>query len=191
MTPRERVLRGIDHQETDRIPIGFNWATSEFITKLKSYYRVSDKEGLLKAMDVDIRRLSPLVYCGEQRYFMGEEADYWGMTGRALKDGDSSNQCPFAEVSSVDEIDAYKWPSPDDFKDVHNISEEIEDYQGSCRIWYYCRMIFALAVAACFITDRRHFFSSSVRNKCRLLLSLAFKPRSNDACAPAYLHRKS
>ena len=129
MTPRERVLKGIDHQETDRIPIGFNWATSELVNKLKAYYKVSDNEGLQKAMHVDIRRLSPLVYCGEQRYHMGEKADYWGITEKALKDGDSSNQCPFAEISSVDEIEAYKWPSPDDFQDVHNIAGEIEAYK--------------------------------------------------------------
>lgn len=129
MTPRERVLRAIDHQETDRIPIGFNWGTIELINKLKTHYKVSDKEGLLNAMDVDIRRLSPLVYSGEQRYHMGEKADYWGMTEKALKDGDSSNQCPFAEISSVDEIEAYKWPSPDDFQDVHSIAGEIEAYK--------------------------------------------------------------
>jgi uroporphyrinogen decarboxylase len=138
LKPKERVLRGINHQETDRIPIDFNGGSDEIIVKLKSYLNVSNENQLLNTLNVDIRRLSPLVYNGEQRYHMGEKADFWGVTDRALNEGDSSRHCPFAEVSSVDEVEAYKWPIPENFCDFNNISEEIEaykDYAVHAAVW--------------------------------------------------------
>jgi len=129
MTSKERVLRAMEHQETDRIPIGFNYGSQEMMNVLMSRMKVSNYDELLKVLNVDTRRLPPLVYNGEQRYYKGEKADYWGVTEKALKDGDSSKLCPFAEVASVDEVEAYKWPSPDDFYDAHNISEYIEAYK--------------------------------------------------------------
>ncbi len=129
MKPKERILRSINHQEIDRIPIGFNWGSQEEINALMSYLRVTNNDELLNALNVDIRWLPPLVYKGEQRYYKGEKADYWGLTEKALKDGDSSNQCPFAEVSSIDEVEMYKWPSPEDFYDVYKISDALEKYK--------------------------------------------------------------
>ena len=126
MKPRERVLRGIDHQETDRIPVGFNWATGDLITELKTHYKVSDNEGLLRAMDVDIRRLSPLVYTGEQRYHMGEKADYWGMTEKAL-----------IKVNNDTCVGTILFANGSDFtgRSIRNTTIKIDDQKVKMRLW--------------------------------------------------------
>ena len=46
----------------------------------------------------------------------------------SYKDGDSGNQCPLREVSSIDEVENYLWPSPDDFFTGH-IQSEIDSYK--------------------------------------------------------------
>jgi uroporphyrinogen decarboxylase len=138
MKPRERVMRAIDHRETDRVPIDFNGASVALTERIKAHYRASTIDELYAALNVDIRRLPPLVYQGEQRHHMGEKADYWGVTDKALNDGDSSNQSPLAGMSSVDEVEAYHWPSPDDFKDVHDIGTQVEryrDYAIHAAVW--------------------------------------------------------
>jgi uroporphyrinogen decarboxylase len=130
MTPRERVLLSIDHQDVDRVPIDYNGSCAALTDNLFRHYKVSSLDELLQALHVDIRRLPPLVYQGEQRYHHGVKADYWGVTEGALNAGDSSNPSPLAEITSVDEIEAYPWPSPDDFHDVNNIASHIDRYEG-------------------------------------------------------------
>lgn len=129
MTAKERVLRAIKHQETDRVPIDFNGATATLNAQLLKLYRADDNEQLLKAMHVDVRRLHGLTYVGEQRYANGEKADFWGVSQTAMNDGDSSALSPFANVTTVDEVEAFKWPSISDFADLNDIDAQLDAYR--------------------------------------------------------------
>jgi len=75
------------------------------------------KIDMYRMIGLDIWHFStPLKYVGEQRYYKGRlKADYWGIAQESYADGDSSVQCPLAEVSSVDEVESYKWPDVKDF----------------------------------------------------------------------------
>ena len=73
----------MDHQETDRVPVGFNWGSQEEMDALLLYMKLRNHDELLNALKVDIRRVSPLVYKGEQRYYQGEKADFWGVTQKS------------------------------------------------------------------------------------------------------------
>lgn len=125
MTGRERVLRAINQQETDRIPIDFPGATPELWSSLKAALNVATNEEVYRLIGRDIRKLRGLDYVGPKRFHMGEEADYWGVSASAAQDGDSSGKCPLKNVSSVDDVEEYQWPSPNDFSG-ELLAKEIE-----------------------------------------------------------------
>ena len=58
MTPRERIKTSLNHQEPDRIPIGY-FATPEANIKLKKYLSVDNDDNLLKRLGCDYRRIFP------------------------------------------------------------------------------------------------------------------------------------
>jgi len=116
MTSKERVLRAIQHQETDRVPFGIFGTSFENEERIRRAVGMATLEAMYRQLGIDVWHFwGPLQYTGRQRYYDGEKADYWGITQAAYDDGDSSHQCPLAETSSVDEVESYQWPSVDDF----------------------------------------------------------------------------
>jgi len=128
MKSKERVLRAIDHRETDRTPFDMfgTWGINK--DRIKSFVKASSYEEMYDILGIDVWYMNNLTYTGEKRYFNGKEADYWGITEMAYKDGDSSNECPLRDISTVDEVENYKWPSPDDLYGGH-IEKEIDDHK--------------------------------------------------------------
>lgn len=116
MLSKERVLRAVDHQEADRAPFGIFGTNPENEERIRRYMGLSSIEEMYRKIGIDIWYINPpLKYIGEQRYYLGEEADYWGIPDSVYKDGDSSMKCPLSDVSSIDEVESYKWPSVDNF----------------------------------------------------------------------------
>lgn len=128
MKSKERVMRAINHEETDRIPFSFPGASDGTTRRLMSFVKVSDYEDLMRLLNVDTRLTNWMIYKGEKRYYNGEDADHWGITPKAYNDGDSSNQCPLRDVTSIDEVESYQWPSPCDFYGNH-IDSELDAYK--------------------------------------------------------------
>ncbi len=116
MTAKDRVLRAVARQETDRVPFGSfgtNWADEE---RIRQHVGAAILEEMYREVGLDLWNIwQPLVYTGEARRLDGEPADFWGIPASVYRDGDSSQRCPLAEVSSVDEVEAYPWPSIGDF----------------------------------------------------------------------------
>lgn len=140
MTSRERVLKAINHEEPDRVPLYFG-GTSSFLTDeayfiLKDYlgikgdiqpYRVGHTgnycdQRILEALDVDVR----MVYMREPldvpRLDADTVLDDWGVPLKRVGGYGVRINPPLANASK-EEIDAHPWPDPYDPRRVEGLAE--------------------------------------------------------------------
>jgi uroporphyrinogen decarboxylase len=138
MSPKERVLRAVNHQETDQIPSDY-WGTPEVDQMLMRYFSVSSLDEVLERLGVDIRYIygSGIIY-EEGNALYGPTARYIGPKPPIFEDGSfediwgvrrifykvrSGNiyrevvQNPLRNLNSVQEIENYdKWPKAEYFE---------------------------------------------------------------------------
>jgi uroporphyrinogen decarboxylase len=136
ITPRERVLKAISHQPTDRAPVDFGAiqpVTDGLIQKLG----VANVEELLTALHVDIRRI--IFDYGQPD--AGPDSDgymrtMWGARHRDgdLGDGMPNYISPFSEDTTVDDVHALAWPDPHvlDYSQVHGQCEKHHNGYATC-----------------------------------------------------------
>lgn len=108
MTSRERVLRAIEHKETDRLPRDFS-ANQPII------------DGLLKKLNLpNVAALSD--YFKSDMAFLGAEykcpytdgRNVFGISSHVSSDNKTAQvDHPLANVQTLDEVEAYAWPNPD------------------------------------------------------------------------------
>ena len=128
MTKKERVLRTLKYQETDRVPFGIMGTNPPDEERMARDLKCSSVEELYRVLDLDIWHLfQPLEYRGEARQFMGKPADFWGVPLDIRSYGDTSCYHPLAEVSSVDEVEAYPFPRIEDF-DTSWLDKTLEEH---------------------------------------------------------------
>jgi len=128
MTPRERVLTALAHQEPDRVPINYS-ANPGIDRRLKQHYGLApdDGEGLLRALGVDFRGVGA-PYVGPELHAQvpGRRIDVWGIHTRWIEheSGGYWDFCDFP-LRDADEETVANWPmpSPDDF-DYSRVAEE-------------------------------------------------------------------
>lgn len=128
MNSKERVLRAIGHQGTDRVPFDMFGTSLPNKERIKAFLKAGTFEEMYSMLGIDIWPVEHLKYMGEKRYYRNKEADFWGITREAYADGDSSNECPLKDISSVDDVESYQWPSPDDFYGG-NLEKEINSHE--------------------------------------------------------------
>ena len=140
MTPRERILAALEHQEPDRIPIDLGSTPVTSITKA-AYVPLRDHLGLpeegitiydevqqlpymgedvLRRFEVDTRMVQlPMAHVGGVQIV--DDGDYWAMWDRwgskmrMPKDRPLYYdwvEFPIKEMT-VEALDAYRWPEPD------------------------------------------------------------------------------
>lgn len=120
MTHRERVLAAIHHQPVDRFPTDI-WAVPEVWDRLYKHFHVGhvidlyDRLGIDGIFGVDPAYHGPLIAGPDPslRY------DEWGF-GHCMQDvagGVYEEQVyfPLAEMQTVQELEKFPWPSPDDY----------------------------------------------------------------------------
>jgi uroporphyrinogen decarboxylase len=116
MTPRERWLALFAGEKPDRIPTDY-WATDEVTERLQRELRCSTKEDLYKALDIDgvISIEAPRT---TSHHPDDPLADLWGLrkarvnyAGGVYEEYDNH---PLGEVTTIEEIHSYRWPSADD-----------------------------------------------------------------------------
>ncbi len=128
MDSKERVLRAINYQETDRVPVGIFGTAKDYQEGLAKYINASSIEEMHKILGIDIwHGGGGLHYTGEERYYNGEKTDIWGIPISGYLQGDPGKKGPLREVSSIDEVEAYKWPSVDNFSS-EGLLERIEEH---------------------------------------------------------------
>ncbi len=118
MTSKQRVLTACRHEQPDRVPLQV-YLTPEIRGRLQAHFGGD----VLEALGIDFRGVGA-PYCGELRPGPGlpGEADHYdiwgtGYTMTRYQGGayPEATELPFAAIDSMDQVEAYPWPSPDDY----------------------------------------------------------------------------
>ncbi len=129
MTSRERVLRAIDHQPTDRMPADYH-AHQQVTDRLVEHLGLRDGEELLQFFQIDMRRVGCSYYLPDAAPDAdGYVRNMWGLRVHPGKaDGDPLKViCPFDEDTHVDTVFAHRWPSAEAL-DYRGIAEQCAAY---------------------------------------------------------------
>ena len=118
MSGRERVLRTLEGEETDRVPFGIFGTSSENECRMAADLGLTSVDALYEALGLDIWHIPEnrtLTYTGPARVHHGLAADWWGVPYEARRYGNSGDACPLKDIKSVEEVEAYRWPDVSDF----------------------------------------------------------------------------
>ena len=114
MNSKERMLAAINRQPVDRIPTDI-WATGEVWAKLRNHFGAN--ADIATELHIDgIAGVGPK-YVGPAlpQVPPDESVDYWGMRGRRVPHEGGAYQeqffHPLASAQTIDDLDAYAWPS--------------------------------------------------------------------------------
>ncbi|MDD3925528.1 MAG: uroporphyrinogen decarboxylase family protein [bacterium] len=134
MTSKERVLLTFAHQEPDRVPVNY-LANPGIDRRLKKHFGLrDDDEGLLTALDIDFRYISP-VYAGPRLHLElpGRNVDpASGIRTRWIEheSGGYWDYCDFPlQNAGLEEIESWPMPSHDDY-DYSHIAESCRRYRS-------------------------------------------------------------
>lgn len=115
MTPRERVIAALRHEQPDRVPCDF-WAEPPAWNRLLTHVGHSDRARLLDDLGVDVRHLEAAapdpreIEGGVFQNFWGErfvnQTTPWGPMREDVKGA-------LAGTASFSDLEAFPWPSPD------------------------------------------------------------------------------
>jgi uroporphyrinogen decarboxylase len=138
MTPRERVLTVLNHQEADRVPVEMGSVSvstmiytgmealrkhldlpgPEYTVENEQYGLSYPKESLLTRLGVDFRRLAvnPPDGFKPTRDADGVITDEWGIRRKKVDHQPYYNNIfhPLAEAETLADLKAYQWPDPED-----------------------------------------------------------------------------
>ncbi len=154
LTPRERVLRAVDHKEPDRVPLDLGGTYTSSISrgayeKLLAHLNLSGRshiirkwasvvkpdEALLKHFDVDTRMVVPRFEDTWNEYWkltpVGEEDAYrdeWGVVWRKPETGHAFiSSHPLSGRVDVGALASFSWPDPDDPARYHGLKEQARE----------------------------------------------------------------
>ena len=113
MTSKERVKRAVAYEKVDRPPAGLFGTHVEYEEGLASFIGVDSVEAMYRSLGVDIWHSKVgLTYVGQG-----------GQMGKT-----DENPQPFADMTSIDEVEAHPFATPDDF-DATEFVEHIKAHQ--------------------------------------------------------------
>lgn len=133
MTARERVLAALQHKQTDKVPFSLGFGINDYAKKeLAEYLKLSAEElEKLLARVSDVRHVAPRYIGPQDRRVVrdGREIDEWGVWRKKVYNGyDTYKEIeiyPLKGLSSMQELEEYRFPSPDWF-DYSVLPAEIE-----------------------------------------------------------------
>ncbi|NQU22717.1 MAG: uroporphyrinogen-III decarboxylase-like protein [Candidatus Nealsonbacteria bacterium] len=130
MTARERWLTLLEGKSSDRIPTDYQ-ATDEVTARLLADLDCADEETLFRKLHIDARRfVEPIWNRPEQ---LDADADLWGIRYRQVDYGMGAYAepvfHPLAEMDSVEQVRAYRWPDPDEF-DYDVVTKTLDEEDG-------------------------------------------------------------
>ena len=133
MTSKERVQAAFAHEQPDFTPVDY-FATPEIQRLLESRFIVEGREAVSECLGTDIRYVNP-PYTGPDlpKWDDGSEKDMWGVIKKPMPneygDYQESVNAPYAKWTTVEEAEAFAWPSPDWF-DYEAMPALISKYPG-------------------------------------------------------------
>ena len=98
MTSKQRVVAAVEHRGADRIPLDIRQI--EDIDHWTQFFGVKDEWELRELFGVDVRRPR-----SSGIYFVEDEKALWTKTAKTDR--------PLASLETVQEIEAYDWPTPE------------------------------------------------------------------------------
>ncbi len=111
MSPRERWLALLNGQKPDRVPTDY-WATGEVTERLLRELGCADRDALYDRLHID-----GVDFLGA-RHRRGGFSGLWGVQTRRVEYAtgayDEVASHPLAEATTVEQVNAYPWPDPDD-----------------------------------------------------------------------------
>lgn len=131
MTPRERWMAVLSGAAADRVPTDY-WATGEVTARLLRELDCDDEHALFRKLGVDKLKAVGPKYTGPR----SPDRDIWGLS-RVVKEYaggagmyDEVVENPLARATTVAEVNAYPWPSPDafDYGTIQPQLDAIGDY---------------------------------------------------------------
>ncbi len=127
MNSKERVLTTFEHNVPDRVSLWYG-AAPEVTDTLMKLCRVSNEESLMQRLHIDFRRVRE-TYVGPElkTWANGTRESFWGVQRVGSYYGQPLTH-PLAGVETVEEVDAYSWPSPDWF-DFSHLREQCAAWQ--------------------------------------------------------------
>ena len=148
MTSRERVLTALRHERPDRTPRDF-WAEPPAWNRLLAHVGHDDKDQLLDALGIDVRHLEApapperAIGGGTFQNFWGErficQPTPWGPMRE-------DTQGALADASSLAELEAFDWPTPDCL-DRSQLKEQCRRYEqhallyGVADVWQRAALV--------------------------------------------------
>ena len=131
MTSKERVRCSLSWQEPDRVPIQV-YLTPEVRQRLTEHF---GGKNVQECLGVDFRTVGP-AYRGQAKPSTdGLTFDMWGVGYRHVdhESGayDEAVYLPLAELETLDDVEAYPWPDPDDH-DYSTVSEQCDQLKDFC-----------------------------------------------------------
>jgi uroporphyrinogen decarboxylase len=121
MNARERVLAVLNRETPDRVPVDI-WLVPELVEKFKAQLGVEDELDVYRKLDVDKIAWLGIPYKGVVLKDPNEhrDVDHWGVKFEKIKANNDAEYGevsfhPLLELNSVEALEAYPWPNPDDF----------------------------------------------------------------------------
>lgn len=145
MTPRQRWLALLNRQPVDRIPTDYQ-ATPEVTQRLLADLGCADEEALWRKLQIDKRKYV------ESRWLLPHhpddpQADMWGVRYQRVDYGsgayDEPSHCPLAAAETVADVQAHRWPAPEDC-DYAVITRALDEDDGYWPIHSCCYEPFLL-----------------------------------------------
>ncbi len=148
MTSKERAIRAIHHEVTDRVPVDYCTRT-DVMNRLISLLGLTDKEALYRKLGIDIRKFgvkldSPTYNnrvngvlggssekSGAHYYFHGDGTyeDMWGTVFRPSRDG-LYDQWVTGPFDDNDDLDSFDWPDISGIESVESIRQRIAPFNN-------------------------------------------------------------
>lgn len=119
MNSKERVLKALNHMETDRVPFMYR-DVPEVRARLKDDLNLKTDEDLFRYLDIDFRWVEPK-YIGESLLQAnGNKKDIWGVEWKYTHFSESGGYWnevshPLADVFDAEKLESYPWPSIKDW----------------------------------------------------------------------------
>lgn len=132
MNSRERVLAVLEGRKPDRIPVDI-WLVPELVESFKQYLGVDSEYDIYRKLRVDKIAWLGIPYKGTILRDPNEhqEVNHWGVRFKQVEANEGVEYGevafnPLSELSTVEELDAYRWPSPDEYDYVYAAKEAKE-----------------------------------------------------------------
>jgi len=129
MSPRERVLKSLNRDVHDRIPLDIKAETGIW-EKLKTHFKASHNSEVMDALGIDFRRIFPN-YTGPDITLLedGSFIDMWGAHRKSFNYGIGSYYeyagHPLADIKNPKDLEKFTWVQPA-WWDVSNIPDQIQ-----------------------------------------------------------------